>query len=590
MTWLWLLAVLAPAGCAAALALVALRPPGDPARRRLVRAAPVSLLPAAALAVVGPAAGDLDLPWLLLGTSASLDPVGRPLLLAAAALYAATLATAAHARGGRAAALAALLLTCFVGNATAFVAADAATFTAGYAVMSVAAYGVVAHDRTAAARRAARAYLTLGVVSEVAVLAAVVLVVHAGGLRLADAPAAVAASPHTGTIVGLLLLGFGIKAGLVPLHGWLPLAHPAAPPPGSAVLSGAMVKAGLVGWLRFLPLGEVALPGWGTTLVVLAFVGAFGALVPGVLARDPKVALAYSSVSQMGFAAVLVGVALLAPDLAPACVLASVVYAVHHGMAKGGLFLSVAVWRRHGGGRCRGLVVAGTAMLGLAVAGAPLGSGSVAKYAAKQAVGPAPLDVVDITALLPFVGTVSTLLLARAAVRLLAGPEPGRDGLDAPLITWVLLVCGGTAATWWLADRWSPLLRVPRLDAVTLWDAAWPVLLGLALAGVAWAVGRAGLLPRRVATGEPEPAVAAGDVLVPAERAVGRLLAALPDAGDRLGAARDRTQAAAVRAGGALGRVDPVGRAEGRLTGWVPSGVAVLAVAAATGIVLAVAA
>lgn len=502
-------------------------------------------------------------------------------------LYAATLATAAHARGGRAAVLAALLLTCFVGNATAFVAADAATFVVGYAVMSVAAYGVVAHDRTAAARRAARAYLTLSVVSEVAVLTAVVLVVHAGGLRLADAPAAVAASPHTGTIVGLLLLGFGIKAGLVPLHGWLPLAHPAAPPPGSAVLSGSMVKAGLVGWLRFLPLGEVALPGWGTTLVVLALVGAFGALVPGVLARDPKVALAYSSVSQMGFLAVLVGVALAAPDLAPACVLAAVVYAVHHGIAKGGLFLSVAVWRRHGGGRWRPLVVAGSVMLALAVAGAPLGSGSVAKYAAKQALASSPL-VVDVTALLPLVGTVSTLLLARAAVRLLAGPEPGRDGLDPPLVTWAVLVLGGTVATWWLAAQWSPVLRVPRLDVVTLWDAAWPVLLGVALAALAWVAARAGSVPRRVATGEPEPVVPAGDLLVPAERAAGTLLAALPAAGDRVGAARDRAQAATIRAGNALRRANPVERAEAGLSGWVPSGVALLTVAAVVGIVLAV--
>ena len=588
MTWLWLLAALAPAGTAAALALVALRPPGDRARRLLVRAAPASLLPAGVLALAGPAAGELDVPWLLLGTSASLDPVGRPLLLAAAVLYAATLATAAHARGGRAAALAALLLVCFVGNATAFVAADAATFTVGYAVMSVAAYGVVAHDRTPAARRAARVYLTLSVVSEVAVLAAVVLVVHAGGLRLADAPAAVAASPHTGTIVGLLLLGFGIKAGLVPLHGWLPLAHPAAPPPGSAVLSGAMVKAGLVGWLRFLPLGEVALPGWGTTLVLLALVGAFGAVVPGVLARDPKVALAYSSVSQMGFLAVLVGVALLEPDLAPACVLAAVVYAVHHGIAKGGLFLSVAVWRRHGAGRWRVPVLVGAALLALAVAGAPLGSGSVAKYAAKQAVAPAAL-VVDVTALLPLVGTVSTLLLARAAVRLVAGPEPGRDGLDAPLVTWALLVVGGTAATWWLADRWAPALRVPRLDAVTLWDAAWPVLLGLGLTAAAWAASRAGRLPRRLTTGEPDPVVPAGDLLVPVERAAGALLATFPAAGDRVAAARDRAQAAAARAGTAIDRARPVERAEARLSGWVPSGVALLAVAAVVGVVLAVA-
>ena len=61
----------------------------------------------------------------------------------------------------------------------------------------------------------------------------------------------------------LLVIGFGIKLGVVPLHFWLPLAHPVAPTPASAVLSGAMIKAGLLGWMRFLPLGEVAMPKWG---------------------------------------------------------------------------------------------------------------------------------------------------------------------------------------------------------------------------------------------------------------------------------------------------------------------------------------
>jgi formate hydrogenlyase subunit 3/multisubunit Na+/H+ antiporter MnhD subunit len=67
-------------------------------------------------------------------------------------------------------------------------------------------------------------------------------------------------APQRDLIVGLLVAGFGIKAGVLGLHVWLPLAHPAAPFAASAVLSGAMIKAGLVGWLRLLPLGEVALP------------------------------------------------------------------------------------------------------------------------------------------------------------------------------------------------------------------------------------------------------------------------------------------------------------------------------------------
>ena len=71
-----------------------------------------------------------------------------------------------------------------------------------------------------------------------------------------------ASRPDTLSLI-LILLGFGIKAGALPLHVWLPLAHPVAPVPASAVLSGVMIKAGLLGWLRFLPVNlDMALPGY----------------------------------------------------------------------------------------------------------------------------------------------------------------------------------------------------------------------------------------------------------------------------------------------------------------------------------------
>lgn len=85
--------------------------------------------------------------------------------------------------------------------------------------------------------------------------------------RLADVPAAVAASPLRNELIVLLLVSLGIKAGLVPLHVWLPLAHPVAPTPASAVLSGAMIKAGLLGWLRFIPFGLAAWPEAGHALI-----------------------------------------------------------------------------------------------------------------------------------------------------------------------------------------------------------------------------------------------------------------------------------------------------------------------------------
>jgi hydrogenase-4 component B len=117
--------------------------------------------------------------------------------------------------------------------------------------------------------------------------------------------------------VGLLAAGFAVKAGIMPLHVWLPLAHPAAPVAASAVLSGALIKAGLIGWLRLLPLGGAAWPGWGTVFVVVGLTTAIAGALIGVAQTRPKVVLAYSSVSQMGIIATLVGVGLLAPAAAP---------------------------------------------------------------------------------------------------------------------------------------------------------------------------------------------------------------------------------------------------------------------------------
>ncbi|MFF2452521.1 proton-conducting transporter membrane subunit [Isoptericola sp. NPDC058082] len=506
MTWLLLVALAVPAVTAVVLLVRSSHGP-DLGPDRLVRAAPLALVPVVVVDLLGP----------VRGAALQLDVVGRPLLLFVGVLYAAALALTARSADARTASRSGLLLVAFVGTATVLVAADAVTFLAGCVVTTVAAHRLILHPRTATARRAGRLYLVLAVASDAVLAAAVVLVVAAGGLHLADAPAAVAAAPTGGVVVGLLLLGFGIKAATFPLHGWLPIDEAAASVPVGAVLSGTVVKVGLVGWLRFLPLGHEAMPGWGTLLVVAALVGAFGVLVPGVLTDDPEVSLAYSTVGQMGFLAMVVGVALGAPDLAEACVLTAVVYAVHHGMAKGGLIMAVEVWERYGAGRARAVVLGGAFVLALAITGAPLGSGAVAKYAAKRAVGEAPF-LVDVTAVLPFVATVSTLLLLRALVLLRASGHPGPAAPDGGLWSWVVLAVGGTVGTWVLAWLWLPPEKVPGLDAVTAWGAVWPVLLGLAVAGLVLGAARAGVLPSWTGTLR----IPAGDLLDAVARKVDR--------------------------------------------------------------------
>ena len=299
-TALWILALILPLTIATLIGVTAAPPrpaadasvpaPESPVQRLWLAIAPLTVLPAMALTAIPGAS--LTVPWLLVGTHLHVDGLARPLVLVSALLYAAALAAVAWAgyRGGRG--LVAFLLVCHVGTTVVFTAGDTATFYLGYGLMSFAAYGLVVNSRTTEALRAGRVYIVLAVLSEGAVLAALLLITAIGGPLVEDAPRAVAESDHTALIVALLLVGFGVKAGTLPLHVWLPLAHPAAPPAASAVLSGAMVKAGLMGWLRFLPLGEADLPGWGLALVVVALAGAFLAVPAGELQNEPKVVLA----------------------------------------------------------------------------------------------------------------------------------------------------------------------------------------------------------------------------------------------------------------------------------------------------------
>jgi formate hydrogenlyase subunit 3/multisubunit Na+/H+ antiporter MnhD subunit len=121
-------------------------------------------------------------------------------------------------------------------------------------------------------------------------------------------------------------------AGVYALHVWLPLAHPVAPTPASAVLSGAMIKAGLLGWLRFLPLGEAATPGWGNVCTIAGLAAAFDGVLVGCTQDNAKTVLAYSSISQMGFMTMAVGVGLTVPAVWTQALTATALYALHHAM------------------------------------------------------------------------------------------------------------------------------------------------------------------------------------------------------------------------------------------------------------------
>lgn len=459
------------------------------------------------------------------------------------------------------------LVVTMIGNVGVVFASDVITFYALYSVMTFGAYGMIVHERTPDADRAGRVYIMMSVLGELALLAAMVLIVGTrANLPIADVPAAVARSPYRSVIVSLLLLGFGIKVGAVPLHLWLPLAHPVAPTPASAVLSGSMIKAGLLGWLRFLPLGAIAMPTHGRICVIAGFVAVMGGALAGATQRDPKTALAYSSVSQMGFATVAIGVALSEPASFLAVTEALAVFVVHHAFAKSALFLGVSVvaTSRRGTTR-RTLVTVGMVFAALTVAGAPITSGAHAKLAlhdvATMAAVPGVLEW-----LLSIAAIGSTLVIARVIELALARGQ-SREGSGA-LLPWIALV-----GTPWL------LLVAPNVASLLapahVWSATWPIVAGL---GLAWS------LRARVRVVIP-----AGDLLHVLKRLshgllslIARVAPAMHDARDRIVAARSALVAAGDR------RLAWTNRAEESLSTFGAIGaLAVLVVAALVASILA---
>lgn len=294
--------------------------------------------------------------------------------------------------------------------------------------------------------------------------------------------------------LGLLLLAFGIKAGLIGLQVWLPLAHPAAPVAASAVLSGAMIKVALIGWMRFLPLGQESLPELGVFLILAGAAGALLAVPAALVQRDPKVVPANSSIAKMGTMIAGLGIAVTEPSLAPAVIAALTFYAAHHGLAKGALFLGVGVVKGSSG-RWPLLVLG---LLALVLAGAPLTSGALAKDLLKQALlGPPP----DWEALMAWMLTVSATGTALVIARFLY--LTSRISGSAP-------IAGAASSLPWLATASLGLPLVYGAVSYEL-DPVWPILVAGVLAAVV-VRRRPSLVTRWVG------AIPPGDILEPLMR------------------------------------------------------------------------
>ena len=186
----------------------------------------------------------------------------------------------------------------------AFLSDDLITCFVFFELMSLTSYCWVAHDQPPGAMRAAQTYLAIAVLGGMAMLMGLMMLYsRLGSLsfdRLADLL-------NTGTQAdlylpgALILAGFGAKAGMFPLHVWLPKAHPVAPAPASALLSGVLTKVGIFGILVIssrLFFGDVL---WGNVLLGVGLINMFLGALLALFSVDLKRTLACSSMSQIGF-------------------------------------------------------------------------------------------------------------------------------------------------------------------------------------------------------------------------------------------------------------------------------------------------
>ena len=324
-----------------------------------------------------------------------------------------------------------------------------------------------------------------------------------GSLLIRDAVAALPTSPWRGAVMTLLILGFGLKIGLVPGHVWMPLAYTAAPVPAAAVLSGAAVKAGVIGFIRFLPLG-IATPQWGEALAVLGLLSAFYGVAVGITQKDPKTVLAYSSVSQMGLLAAALGMGLAAGDGATA--LSASFSAANHVLVKGGLFLAIGIAVTTGSARWPVLIPA--AVLALSLGGLPLTGGAVAKLAVKAQLG------TSIIGALVTISAAGSCLLMFHFLRCLRRMAPRVSNIApaAGAVPWLVAAVAAVA----VPRALFPVVGAgPILQAIApqiLWTSLWPVLIGGVLA--LWLGRWEDRLPR----------IPAGDIIVGGETAMRAVL------------------------------------------------------------------
>ena len=323
---------------------------------------------------------------------------------------------------------------------------------------------LVLHDRTKESVAAAQKYLFYSIGGALLGLFAVIVLVPYGGkaFTFGGSLDAAAVAGHEGLILAAVFLGivgFGAKAGMYPLHGWLPTAHPVAPAPASALLSGLIAKAGILAVIRLvyfsagpdLVRGSWVQVAWMCLAMATVFMGSMMAWSEKIL----KKRLAYSTVSQLSY--IMLALSLLNEGGLQGALL----HAMQHACAKGALFLCAGIFlhmfgsgeveKLKGVGKRVPLVLWGFTLASLSLVGIPPFGGFTSKWQiAVTALDSAPAPF---SYLAPAILLLSALLTAGYLLPVVVegffptgtpGEELKREKISPLMTVPMLILCCGT--------------------------------------------------------------------------------------------------------------------------------------------------
>lgn len=281
-----------------------------------------------------------------------------------------------------------------------FLSADLYTTFIFFEIMSFTSYVWVAQEENRPSLKAAATYLAVAVTGGLVMLMGIFLLYHhLGTVVIADLRTAAEGFENPGILYaagGCMLFGFGAKAGAFPLHIWLPKAHPVAPAPASALLSGILTKAGIYGILilscdLFLYDGM-----WGRLILAIGVITMLGGALLAVFSIDLKRTLACSSMSQIGFILVGIGMQGMLGEENALAVHGTVLHMVNHSLIKLVLFMAAGVIymnthlldlnKIRGFGRKKPLLKLIFLTGALAIGGIPLFGGYVSKTLLHEAI------------------------------------------------------------------------------------------------------------------------------------------------------------------------------------------------------------